>query len=226
MTVRRSIFSLALSALLAIGCNQTQTEPPPPYVGPEAQVMEFTTAEAIYYGDDGNTEKSDMWNIRLTGHEQMIQISCNTIQADEADPEYLVGYYTEPKRQGVYTPDSFNPGYMLKIEFADGSIEGPVMSYYGEFTSNGEVVVDLLSEGFVNIDANTDGTFTIEGTMVGKKFLKRNFAYMGKLDVIDMTSTSETKSSNDCRYEIDYEMLSDIMRFDFGVHKAGECFRK
>jgi hypothetical protein len=73
---------------------------------------------------------------------------------------------------------------------------------------------------------NPDGTFVIEGSMVGQKFLKRNFIYEGELDFIDMTATSETKSSNESGYEINFEIPSDIMRFDLGVYKAGECFRK
>ena len=100
------------------------------------------------------------------------------------------------------------------------------MSYFGQYTLAGDVDVDLLREGFVNIDMNSDGTFVIEGSMVGQKFLKRNFIYEGELDFIDMTATSETKSSNESGYEINYEIPSDIMRFDFGVYKAGECFRK
>jgi len=227
MTVRRSLISLLFSVLLAAGCNEVVTpEPPPPFVEAVAQTIEFTSAQAYYYGDDGNTEQSDMWNLRLSCPECFVQISCNTLLADELTPDCLVGYYTASTTIGKYSPDSFNSGYMLKIELPDEIIEGPAMSYFGEYTSDSNVMVDLLREGYVNIDMNSDGTFTIEGTMVGQMFLKRNFIFTGELDLIDLTAASETKSSNDCRYEIDYEMLSDIMRFDFGVHKAGECFRK
>ena len=115
---------------------------------------------------------------------------------------------------------------MLKIELPDETLEGPAMSYFGQYTLTGEVSVDLLSEGFVNIDMNSDGTFTIEGSMVGQAFLKRNFVFEGEVDLIDMTATSETKSSNDSGYEINFEIPSDIMHFDLGVYKAGQWFRK
>lgn len=228
MTIGRSLIFLALSALLACGCGNevVPPEPPPPFVEAEAKIIEFTSAQAYYYGDDGNTEQSDMWNLRLSCPECFVQISCNTLLADELTPDCLVGYYTASSKDGYYSPDSFNPGYILKIELPDETIEGPAMSYFGQHTLTGEVNVDLLREGFVNIDMNSDGTFVIEGSMVGQKFLKRNFIFEGDLDFIDLTVSSETKSSNDSGYEINFEMLSDIMPFDFGVYKAGQWFRK
>ena len=229
MTVRITLCFLVASVLLAVGCGKiNQVDPPPPYVGPEARTIEFTSAEAVYYGDDGATEESDMWNVRLSGNGEMLQISFNTVLAKEADADYLEGFYTARPEDEDYSPDTFNQGCMFSIEISDEVIEGPAMSYYVEYSQDGDdSVIDLLREGYVTVDINSDATFTIEGTMVGEMFLKRNFTYTGNLEVIDLTKvSSETKSSNDCRYEINYEIPSDIMRFDLGVYKAGECFRK
>ena len=228
MTIGRSFIFLALSALLACSCGKevVPPEPPPPFVEAQAQTIEFTSAQAYYYGDDGNTEQSDMWNLRLSCPECFVQVSCNTLLADGLTPDCLVGYYTAASNDGSYSPDSFNPGYMLKIELPDETLEGPAMSYFGQYTLTGDTSVDLLREGFVNIDMNSDDTFVIEGSMVGQKFLKRNFIFEGELDFIDMTVTTETKSSNDSGYEINFEIPSDIMHFDLGVYKAGQWFRK
>ncbi len=228
MTIGRSLIFLALSALLACGCGKEdgQQDPPPPFAEAEAQTIEFTSAQAYYYGDDGNTEQSDMWNLRLSCPECFVQISCNTLLSDGLTPDCLVGYYTASSKAGYYSPDSFNPGYMLRIELPDETIEGPAMSYFGQYTLTGDVTVDLLREGYVNIDMNPDGTFTIEGSMVGHMFLKRNFFFEAELDLVDMTAASETKSSNDSGYEVNFEIPSDIMHFDLGVYKAGRWFRR
>lgn len=241
MKLRRFIFFLAASALFAAGCDNSVSEEPvaPPFIEAVAETIVFSDAEAIYYGDDGNTGVSDMWLIRLysdmehdqsdnpLGPGQMIQISCNTYRIYEIQTDCLEGFYSTPSGSDDYSSGTFNPGYIIRIELPDSSIEGPAMSYFAEFAANSsDFIPDLLREGYVSVDINTDGTFIIEGTMIGQMFLKRNFTYTGDIRTIDMSSTPDTKSSNDCRYEIDYEMSSDIMRFDFGVYKAGQCFRK
>lgn len=228
MTVRRFILCLILSAVFAVGCDKHgRTGTAPAFIEAVPETIVFTSAEAVYYGDDGNTKTSDMWNIRLSDQKHFIQICCNTCQEDKINTDCLEGVYSALSEDGDYSPDTFNPGYMIRIELPDSSIEGPAMSYFAEFAANSsDFIPDLLREGYVSVDINTDGTFTIEGTMIGQMFLKRNFTYTGDIRTIDMSSTPDTKSSNDCRYEIDYEMSSDIMRFDFGVYKAGQCFRK
>jgi hypothetical protein len=223
MTLRKSIFFLLVSVLLSAGCDKPDAvEPAPPFVETEAQSIVFTSAEAIYYGDDGNTGVSDMWNIRLYGDGQMMQLSCNTLLHSEMDAEDLEGVYEAPSADGDYSPGTYSPGYMISIELPDETIEGPALSWFGTLDSNGsDYIPELLREGFAYVDINADGTFTIHGTMVGHSFLKRNFTFTGEMEAIDMSSLPETKSSNDSINEITREMLSGNMPSAFGLYKAG-----
>lgn len=207
MTVSRAITYLSALVLLVWGCERIT--PPPPFVESVARTVVFTEAEAIYYGDDGNTETSDMWNIRLYGPDSFIQISCNTVRQSGIDAASLEGVYSASSENGKYLPDTFNPGYMIEVDLSDYTIKAPVMSYYGDISPDSpDFIPDLLSEGYMVVDINDDNTFAIEGTMIGQSFLKRNFIYEGDITIIDRSSTLDVKSSNNSRYEITYEVPS------------------
>lgn len=160
----------------------------------------FTDAEAIYYADDGNTGISDMWNIILTtdmerdalgnpiGPGKMLQISCNTARESGMSADCLEGVYVAPSAEYDYSVGTFNPGSMVSVGIPEGSIETPAMSYFGDLLSgSSDFVPDLLREGHAVVDINDDGTFTIEGTLIGQMFLKRNFTYTGDMKAIDMS---------------------------------------
>lgn len=162
------------------------------------EIIEFTDGEAIWYGDDGNTEVSDMWNIRLytdmdrdeagnpVGPGQMIQISCNTDQDTKANADNLRGVYVTPSDEYDYSPGTFNPGYLVEIEIPGGYISAPAMSYFGELEEGStEPAPEFLEEGSVSVEINADGTFTIEGSMTTESAISKDFTYTGELVIID-----------------------------------------
>ena len=162
------------------------------------EIIEFTDGEAIWYGDDGNTEVSDMWNIRLytdmdrdeagnpVGPGQMIQISCNKDQDTKANADNLRGVYVTPSDEYDYSPGTFNPGYLVEIEIPGGYISAPAMSYFGELEEGStEPAPEFLEEGSVSVEINADGTFTIEGSMTTESAISKDFTYTGELVIID-----------------------------------------
>lgn len=196
MTVRRSVFLFSACLLIAGGCaDQKPIEPAaPPFIEAVAETIVFTEAEAIYYGDEGNTGVSDMWNIRMYTDGGLIQICCNTCPEPQMTSDCLEGVYTAPSGTGDYSVGTYNPGYMISIDVNGDSIEAPVMSYFGTFDEgSSDFVPDLLREGFTVVDINDDGTFTIEGTLIGQMFLKRNFTYTGDLTIINNSPARSMK---------------------------------
>ena len=194
MKIRHSIIYLAAATLLAISCEKQATT----VNTTNREIIEFTDGEAIYYGDDGNTELSDMWNIRLytdmdrdeagnpVGPGQMIQISCNTGRDTEANADNLRGLYVTPSDEYDYSPGTFNPGYMVEIEIPGSYISAPAMSYFGELEEGStEPAPELLEEGSVSVEINADGTFTIEGSMTTESAITRDFTYTGELVITD-----------------------------------------
>lgn len=193
MKIRQSLIYLAAATLLAASCEKQA-----PVVETTREIIEFTDGEAIYYGDDGNTELSDMWNIRLytdmdrdeagnpVGPGQMIQISCNTGRDTEANADNLRGLYVTPSDEYDYSPGTFNPGYLVEIEIPGGYISAPAMSYFGELAEgSAEPAPEFLEEGSVSVEINADGTFTIEGSMMTESAISKDFTYTGDLTIID-----------------------------------------
>lgn len=193
MKIRRSFIYLAASILLAACC-----EKPKSVEKLTREIIEFTDGEAIWYGDDGNTEVSDMWNIRLytdmerddagnpVGPGQMIQLSCNTGRDTELNTDNLRGLYVAPEDEYDYAPGTFNPGYLVEIELPDGYISAPAMSYFGDLEDGStELAPDFLKDGSVNVKINADGTFTIEGSMTSETGITRDFTYTGELVILD-----------------------------------------
>ena len=193
MKIRQSLIYLAAATLLAASCEKQA-----PVVETTREIIEFTDGEAIYYGDDGNTELSDMWNIRLytdmdrdeagnpVGPGQMILISCNTGRDTEANADNLRGLYVTPSDEYDYSPGTFNPGYLVEIEIPGGYISAPAMSYFGELAEgSAEPAPEFLEEGSVSVEINADGTFTIEGSMMTESAISKDFTYTGELVIID-----------------------------------------
>ena len=194
MKIRQSLIYLTAATMLAASCEK-QT---PAVEEPTREIIEFTDGEAIWYGDDGNTEVSDMWNIRLytdmdrdeagnpVGPGQMIQISCNTDQDTKANADNLRGVYVTPSDEYDYSPGTFNPGYLVEIEIPGGYISAPAMSYFGELAEgSAEPAPEFLEEGSVSVEINADGTFTIEGSMMTESAISKDFTYTGELVIID-----------------------------------------
>jgi len=208
MTFRQTIILLMVCAALSWSCdNQDPVETTvPPFVEAVAETIVFTEAQAIYFGDDGNTGVSDMWYIRLytdmeqdmsgnpVGPGQLMQISCNTPQETGITTDCLEGVYIEPSGIYDYSSGTFNPGYMISIDLPDGKIETPAMSYFADITDGStDFTPELLREGHIIVDINKDGTYTIEGTLTGQTFRKRNFTYTGPLESIDESSARTMK---------------------------------
>ena len=198
MTFRQSLIMLAVGAVLSWSCDSKDSVESTAPGDDAPETIEFSAAQAIYYGDDGGTGLSDMWCIRLytdmeqdesgnpVGPGQLMQISCNTSQESKLTIDCLEGVFSEPSGTDDYSVGTFNPGYMLSIDMPDGTIEAPAMSYFGDVVDGStEFVADLLNEGYVAIDINSDGTFTIEGVLTGEALVDRYFTYTGILETID-----------------------------------------
>ena len=194
MKIRQSLIYLTAATMLAASCEKQA----PVVEETTREIIEFTDGEAIWYGDDGNTEVSDMWNIRLytdmdrdeagnhVGPGQMIQISCNTGRDTEANADNLRGVYVTPSDEYDYSPGTFNPGYLVEIEIPGGYISAPAMSYFGELAEgSAEPAPEFLEEGSVSVEINADGTFTIEGSMMTESAISKDFTYTGELVIID-----------------------------------------
>lgn len=193
-----SIFALALLCACDDEKTTEQPSPEPPFIEPVAEMIECVNANVVYYGDDGDTEVSDLWKVMLytdmdidntgnpIGPGKIVCISCNVDLADGLDVTKLPGTYTATTSTSDFRPGTFNDGRMQTIDLPGGAIELPDFSFFGDL-AEGETSfdADLLRGGYCRIADNGDGTYTISGIMVGTKFIKRYFTYTGTIDPVD-----------------------------------------
>lgn len=205
--------AIVCAVALAYACNddktEVQTTPEPPFKEPEPELIECTEANVIYYGDDGYTEVSDLWKVLLytdmeldevgnpIGPGQMVCISCNVTLGEEPDLANLVGTYTATTSTSDFRPGTFNDGRLMTIDMPGGAVEIPDFSFFGDLAEGQTTFdADLLREGYCQIKANDDGTYTVSGIMVGTKFLKRYFTYTGPIDPVDRSEQKQESVPN------------------------------
>jgi hypothetical protein len=198
---------LLLSVILwAASCQ----EPLPPVVEepdpekPEEGFVEavpdtvtFTNADFIYYGDIAGESSSDDWVVKLytdmeiddlgnpvgPGTVTQLQLNAEFDENQKADPSRLEGLYREMTNSGNFAPGTFVSGYMVRLDLPGQTIEMGDGTFYADLSEGStEMDYDLIDEGAVNIKANADATFTIEGVLVGKKYTKRYFKWTGDID--------------------------------------------
>ena len=198
---------LLLSVILwAASCQ----EPLPPVVEepdpekPEEGFVEavpdtvtFTNADFIYYGDIAGELSSDDWVVKLytdmeiddlgnpigPGTVTQLQLNAEFDENQKADPSKLEGLYREMTNSGNFAPGTFVSGYMVRLDLPGQTIEMADGTFYADLSDgSAEMDYDLIDEGAVSIKSNHDGTFTIEGVLVGKKYTKRYFKWTGDID--------------------------------------------
>ena len=199
-------FALLVFALQAVSCQDPQLpvveEPIPekPYDGfveavPDTVV--FTNADFIYYGDIAGESRSDDWVVKLytdmdidqmgnpIGPGMVTQLQLNALfdENQAADPSALEGLYREMMNSGNFAPGTFVSGYMVRLDLPGQTIEMADGTFYADLPDgSADMDYDLIDEGAVSIKSNNDGTFTIEGVLVGKKYTKRYFRWTGDID--------------------------------------------
>jgi len=160
----------------------------------------FTNAEFIYHGDDIGEGFSDGWQIKLytdmeideagapIGPGCVVQLLLN-VRYDEnqsADAAMLPGTYSEMVNSGNFAPGTFVNGYISYIDVPGGRLELADATFYADVEDGStQMDYDLIDEGAVSISMNEDGTCSIEGVLVGKKFTKRYFSWKGEVNPKD-----------------------------------------
>ncbi len=193
----------ALLLISAVCCSKPV--PPPvqetPEEGFKAEIPDtviFTNAEFIYNGDDIGEAVSDGWFIKMytdmdideagapIGPGCVLQVLLNARynENQSADPSLLKGRYKEMMNSMNFAPLTFVSGYMTSIALPGGEkLELADATYYADLAEGStDMDYDLLDEGSLTIDSNANGTFTIAGILVGKKFTKRYFTWTGTIE--------------------------------------------
>lgn len=202
----RIIIPILAFAVIATGCkkddatkNQDDQTKDDGFTELVPERPDYVRADLSYYGSGGLTT-SDYWGLNLytdmdkntsgewTGPGQMIRLAINARYNEDqsADLSFVTGKYVQQYNSGDYSAGTFVEGYIDETQIPGGTKETPAGTYFGNFASGStEVEADLLREGEFTITDNGDGTYTVEGVLVGTGYLKRYFSYTGELSVND-----------------------------------------
>lgn len=174
---------------------------------------DYCNARLVYNGYDG--ESADVWTLVLytdmalegsgsvlegAGPGQALNLVVNAESNPDGGPvlSYLEGDYSEPAGGGDFSAGTWQSGDMADVDTPQGIIELPYGSYHAEFADGQSgYEADLLREGGFSVEVADDGTVTIEGILVGGKFLKRYFSYSGKPEVVDGSQGSGQTPGSD-----------------------------
>lgn len=202
---------LTLGIMLCLSCEKVPQKDPVPdkpeetipednrgFVESVPDTITFSNAEFIYNGDDIGEATSDGWIIKLytdmeidetgapvgPGHVLQMLLNVKFDESQSADPEYLEDIYTEMTNSGNFAAGTFVNGYMTSIDLPGGErLDLADATYYAEVMDGStEMDYDLLDEGAVSITGSNDGTYRIDGILVGKKYTKRYFRWEGKVE--------------------------------------------
>ena len=204
----KSLFHILLISVvfLAASCQNSlppvveEPEPEKPedgFVEAVPDTVTFTNADFIYYGDIAGESSSDDWVVKLytdmeiddlgnpvgPGTVTQLQLNAEFDENQKADPSKLEGLYREMMNSGNFAPGTFVSGYMVRLDLPGQTIEMADGTFYADLSDgSAEMDYDLIDEGAVSIKSNHDGTFTIEGVLVGKKYTKRYFKWTGDIN--------------------------------------------
>lgn len=206
--MKNTLSEILCALLLCIGIHSCTKPSPdtghidtpekvPGFIEAVPDTTEFTNAQFIYNGDDLGEQISDGWVIKLytdmdvdqggnpIGPGRVVQMLLNVRYDPEqkGNPSLLKGTYLEMMSSGDFSAGTFVDGFMSRLDLPTGSIEIADATFYAELTEGStEMDYDLIDEGKVKIKDNDDGTFTIEGILIGKKYTKRYFSWTGKVE--------------------------------------------
>ena len=203
------LYCALVAALTLLGACEKPEQPqrpvdPDPQPKPDQGFVEavpdtvtFTNADFIYYGDITGEGFADDWVVKLytdmeiddlgnpvgPGTVTQLQLNARFNEDQAADPSNLKGMYREMMNSGKFAPGTFVSGYMVKLELPGQTIEMGDGTFYADLSEgSAEMDYDLIDEGAISISSNDDGTYTIEGVLVGKKYTKRYFKWTGNID--------------------------------------------
>ena len=192
------LLALFFASMLVGSCSKTgHSCGDHEFVEREARTVEFVECEVSYMGDDIGERSSDGWIVKLytdmdidetgnpIGPGAVMQLLLNVRynEAQEPEVQLLEGRYTSQINSGDYSSGSFVYGYMDYIDLPAGRVERPDGTFYADVADGStSMEADLIDDGAVQITDNGDGTHTIEGTLVGKKCLKRRFIWRGTIE--------------------------------------------
>ena len=174
-----------------------QPKPDQGFVEAVPDTVTFTNADFIYYGDITGEGFADDWVVKLytdmeiddfgnpVGPGTVTQLQLNAIfdENQSADPSRLKGVYREMMNSGNFVPGTFVSGYMVRLDLPGQTIEMGDGTFYADLADGStEMDYDLIDEGAISIKPNDDGTYIIEGVLVGKKCTKRYFKWTGDID--------------------------------------------
>lgn len=204
-SMKNYIKSLAIILLTAV-CIACERHVEPPTSIPETDkgfveavpdTVVFANADFIYYGNESVDLDSDWWVIKLytdmeidltgapIGPGAVTQL-CLNVKYNESqtpDPSYLKGVYREMMNSGNFAPGTFASGYMVKLELPGQTLELADGTFYASLAEGStDMDYDLIDEGALSIQPNDDGTYTIEGVLVGKRYTKRYFTWTGLVE--------------------------------------------
>ena len=199
---------LAAVAFLAASCQNSlppdvydpQPEPDPGFVEAVPDTVTFTNADFIYYGDIAGESSSDDWVVKLytdmeidelgnpvgPGAVTQLQLNAKWNESQIADPKNLKGVYREMMNSGNFAPGTFVSGYMVTLDLPGQTIQMADGTFFASLEEGSkEMDYDLIDEGAVSVQPNDDGTYNIEGVLVGKKYTKRYFKWTGDIQPRD-----------------------------------------
>ena len=208
----KSLFHLLLAvvAFLAVSCqdplppviDDTESEPEldPGFVEAVPDTVTFTNADFIYYGDIAGESSSDDWVVKLytdmeidelgnpvgPGAVTQLQLNAKWNESQTADPKNLKGVYREMMNSGNFAPGTFVSGYMVTLDLPGQTVQMADGTFFASLKEGSkEMDYDLIDEGAVSVQPNGDGTYNIEGVLVGKKYTKRYFKWTGDIQPRD-----------------------------------------
>ena len=207
-------------------------EPEPGFVESVPDTTVFDNADFIYYGDASGEEVSDEWVIKLytdmyidelgnpVGPGAVMQLMLNVKydQNQGADPDMLVGRYTEMQNTGNYAQGTFVWGYMTILDLPGMRLELADATFYADVADGStEMDYDLLDEGVVVVTSEGEGMYRIDGVMVGDKCTKRYFTWSGKIE--PRNNVPEEVPNSTLKHD-----LMDISFVKGAVQDKGDCF--
>ena len=163
--------------------NETENEAPS-FQEAVPDTIRFTEATFLYNGDYVGDGISDGWIIKLYTETSTMQILINTRynKDQKADISMTEGRYTEMLNSGIYAAGTFVSGRTIRADLPGGEvIEVPEPTFFASLTEDkSDLYYDFIDEGVLMITGNTDGTYTIEGVLVGNKYTKRYISWSGE----------------------------------------------
>lgn len=244
-----SMVILSVVAMISVACTEKGGAEYGDYTEKELETTLFTNIQVSYNGGDAISKITDGWVIKLytdmeidevgnpIGPGEVMQLWLN-VKYDEdqvANLKKLVGTYKSQSNSGDFGSGTFVWGQMVYLDLPNGKIALPDATFYASVAEGTtEMDVDLLDDGTLYITANEDGTYTIEGVLVGKQCRKRSFRWQGAIEpksnvkpsVPNSTLISDVQLANFTKLQLqdrgDYFYVKDESYRDFLIFLAEE----